>query len=128
MIPIIEHEALTPDFDKFHIKGLPFDAVIHHIKAPDFGLAHDHPFAFTSHILKGWYIEEHYWLDGNEKHIIKRQDGDVVHLPATWIHRIIEISPGGCWTIIIPQKCERKWGHWDFPLIGKPIFYEHPNQ
>lgn len=103
-------EIMSPVFEKQHIEGLPFPAVLHHFTDIDRGDPHDHPFAFTSHILHGWYREDLFYLDqdtyGFETE--KRSAGSSHRVKANTIHRITALSPGGCYTLITPEKWEKE--------------------
>lgn len=112
-----KQEIMSDFFDKFHIEGLPFPAVIHNFTDVDHGFPHDHPFAFTSHILHGWYNEKIYNIetDGtcHSKSIKRRSAGTSHTVEANTIHRITDISEGGCYTLIIPEQ-----------KIQEPAFYK----
>ena len=119
-ISVIE-EKMSDEFTKFHLKGFPFDAVVHKFTEPDKGYPHDHPFGFQSHVLKGSYIERIYcrykltFLD------VTRKAGDSFFVPATHIHQIIDLPDGECYTIITPLHKERESGFWKFE-DGKAYF------
>lgn len=95
-------------FEKQHIEGLPFAAVLHHIKGVDDGDPHDHPFSFVSHVLHGWYNEIIYNLepDGtcHSRSIKRRHQGFTHTVEAGTVHKIIDVSPGGCYTLILPSE------------------------
>lgn len=116
----VETEELNEIFTKYHLRGMPFDAVIHHIKEGDKGDFHDHPFDFTTHILKGWYVEEiasdrdaRMYGQWFSTRTWNRNIDDTFHVKAETIHRITEVSREGCWTIIKPLQAARlKSGFW----------------
>ncbi len=113
----IETEIMSDELTKHHIKELPFDAVIHHFTATDKGSPHDHPFAFTSHILSGGYIERVYTVDENglwAREYIFRKAGTVHTIEATHIHEIVELPDDECYTLIIPHEKVREWRCWKF--------------
>lgn len=130
-------EKMNDVFTKYHIKGLPFDAVIHHFSEKDKNEhIHDHPFGFTTHILKGSYIERVYTLDADNKtwyvKEIHRREGESHFVPANLIHEIIDLPEGECYTIITPGPWEkevffyrfegnkverRKWDETDFKIV-----------
>ncbi len=60
-------EKMSDELTKYHVIGLPFDAVFHHFTGADKGDPHDHPFAFRSHVISGDYEETIYRIkkDGN---------------------------------------------------------------
>lgn len=101
------------------------DYRVHHILRPDNGLdPHDHPYAFTSRVLKGWLAELVFdvasgrpigvAVDGRgvtaqthrllvnggwtqvERHLPFRRHS----FPATHTHMITAVSRGGCWTLV----------------------------
>ncbi len=105
-------EKMNAVFTKHHLKGLPFDAVIHHFSAKDQNEhIHDHPFSFTTHILKGSYVERIYEIheDGtyhtSEHH---RKEGTSHFVPAGTVHEIIELPEGECFTLIRPNEKEKE--------------------
>lgn len=113
----IREEAMGPHFTKYHLDNLPPYAVLHRFTAPDFGDPHDHPFAADSLIISGGYVEEVYGLDGGMT-IERRQPGDVVHIDAGKIHRIVSLPEGECLTLFIPGPHERKSGFYRFQTDG----------
>lgn len=123
-LPIIEHEKMSDIFQKYHIRNLPFYAVIHYFKEaePLDARAHNHPFSFVTHILKGWYIER-IWskkltMSGNivwRYKDVKRRSGRAYRVKDTHIHQIIDMSPEGCYTIMLPEKHSRNWGFYTMP-------------
>lgn len=107
-----EKEQMNAVFTKHHIKGLPFDAVVHHFSKKDENdHIHDHPFGFITHILYGYYIERVYYkaFRGTGKwewsyKDFKRSEGDSHYVSAKTVHEIIEVSPMGCFSIITPEE------------------------
>ena len=92
------NEALkrAPDFviqreDKPYLKRwwmIPRNDVmnvyLHHITADDFDVAlHDHPWDNTTIVLRGRYLEI---MPGTQ---LWRREGDVIHRPAEWKHRLV---------------------------------------
>ena len=59
----INTEQLSNVFSKFHFQISKFPITLHHFTAPDLSNPHDHPYAFTSMILAGGYVEER-WVRG----------------------------------------------------------------
>ena len=109
----ITEEKMSDVFTKYHLKGFPFDAVIHKFTEPDTGDAHCHPFGFTTHILKGSYVERVYDLDGMY-YEYKRKQGTSHFVEAATIHKIIDLPDGECWTIITPRAWEKEPCFWKF--------------
>lgn len=124
----IVKEIMSDVFTKYHIKGLPFDCVIHHFKEPDKGDFHSHPFNFTSHILKGSYIEEQREINGvggTNYYKYHRQQGTAHKVYCNTIHRIIELPEGECWTLILPEKWQQEPGFYKFEdVIYKRLWHE----
>jgi len=89
---------------------------IHHIQAPDPGRSyHDHPFDFVSIVLRGGYVEEVYGDDGSGSpldcyFLERRRWLAVASRRAETRHRITEVSPGGCWTLVLAGPRRRPWG------------------
>ncbi|MEN5195726.1 hypothetical protein [Sphingobacterium faecium] len=106
-----KREKMNAVFMKHHLKGLPFDAVIHHFSQKDqHEHIHDHPFSFTTHILKGSYVERIYEIheDGTyTSSIHERKEGTSHFVAADTIHEIIELPEGECFTLIRPYEKER---------------------
>ena len=127
-IPTIRHEPMSDIFHKYHIENFGVDAVLHEfLKAePEDADAHDHPFDFTSFVIKGWYIER-IW----EKHpsgylysrLVTRRGGECFYVEAETIHQIISVSNGGCKTLILPGPATRKSGFWKFEPSGVGELY-----
>ncbi len=127
MIELTE-EIMSDVFTKYHIKGLPFDAVLHRFTAPDKGDPHDHPFGFTSFILKGSYVERDYQIMDGKCYVgyVHHKEGSVHRVEAKDIHQIVELPEGECWTLIIPEKWEREPGFYKFTNEG--VFYRQWNE
>lgn len=119
MITIVE-ERMSDAFLKSHLKGLPFDAVLHHFTSISDEI-HDHPFGFTSHILFGGYVERVYTFDAHGvwwSQLIHRKQGTVHSVEATHIHQIVDLPIGECYTLIIPQEKVRETRFWKFDENG----------
>lgn len=114
-----------------------FTIRLHHILRPDSGRDHhDHPWDFTSRILKGGYMEERPGIhDESILHIHTR--GAVIRRKAEDLHTIRQVSPGGVWTFVLTGPRRREWGfqtpegwvHWkqyhnyDEQLTAEPTAY-----
>lgn len=111
MKPYFETEKMNAVFTKHHIKGLPFDAVIHQFTEKDKNEhIHDHPFGFTTHILKGSYIERVWTWDENNNYYsyqLHRKEGTSHFVSANTIHEIIDLPEGECYTLIRPNAWEK---------------------
>ncbi len=111
-----EQEIMSEGFMKYHIKGLPFDAALHHFTKVDEGDLHDHPFAFTTHILKGGYIEVEYTVMSPFQFYAetkKREAGTSHRVEATTIHKMTSLPEGECWTLILPEPKIRDSRFWN---------------
>jgi hypothetical protein len=120
-----ETEKMSEELMKFHIKGLPFDAVIHRFTGKDVGEPHDHPFGFRTYILSGGYTERRYNIPSKGHWTFrdfKRTTGDTFYMPADGIHQIIELQGTECYTIILPYDWERECGFWQFIQGEVPKF------
>lgn len=108
----VKREKMNAVFIKHHLKGLPFDAVIHHFSEKDQNEhIHDHPFSFTTHILKGSYIERIYKIleDGSYiSSVHHRKEGSSHFVSADTIHEIIDLPDGECFTLIRPYEKEKE--------------------
>jgi hypothetical protein len=104
----IREIPLGPHMTKYHFQqpGIP---AMHHMRAPDHGDPHDHPFGFPSFILFGGYREEVFNLDGTS-YFLDHHKGQSFYVPANRIHRIVELFEGECWTITLPGPFEQEWG------------------
>ena len=110
-------EVMRPGFVKYHLDGLPFDAVLHHITSPDAeGFFHDHPFSLTTHILAGSYVEERqrFWRMGSEFRLFTHATGTAHFIPAERVHRIASLLYDDCWSLILPGPWERETRFWRF--------------
>lgn len=85
---------------------LPFSTRIHFILRPDSDRAlHDHPFAYRTFILDGWYVEE----DVFGKHCL-RDSGETVAACAKTFHRIVAVPSEGVTTLFFMGRRTNPWG------------------
>lgn len=122
----IRKEQMNEHFTKFHIEGLGFQATIHRFSTVDpYPFPHDHPYNFTTYILKGSYIEEVYNIypdkTGFDKTTIVHKAQTCSYISANHIHKIISLPEGECVTIIVPEKGINVPGFYNFTPNG--IFY-----
>lgn len=104
--------------------NLPWCVRLHHIRRHDLARSpHNHPYAFHSIVLRGFYVEEQIlgvppMEEGCEW--IAFPVREVYHFPFKWhkiarqrYHRITEMSAGCVWTVIVhPRKPkEYEWGY-----------------
>ena len=87
---------------------------VHHFhRADEDPDCHDHPFHFMTIILKGGYWEETQF--NNYPKLVRskwRGAGYIGFRKASYLHRIVHISDGPCWTLCIKFTpfIEREWG------------------
>jgi hypothetical protein len=90
-------ERMSDQFTRLHLEGGKFPITLHHFTGPELGDAHDHPYAFTTTILAGGYVEE-VWRrgkDGWSSRLIHREVGTSHRVgrrhrdrsPTQWRHR-----------------------------------------
>lgn len=97
-------------------KWLKSSGRIHHIlRADQDEHMHDHPADCRTFVLRGWYVEER--KDG----LYLRQEGDTATIKHGEYHRIVEVSPGGVWTLFCLGP---KVGEWGFLVDGKKIYWQ----
>lgn len=117
----IQHERMSGEFEKFHLNAdgsepWPFRPVLHHFTGPDKGGPHDHPWDFTSYVLKGLYVERVYEVhaDGWEFKDYVRSEGTCHTVKAGCIHEIIHVENNECWTMVISGPKFREPCFWEF--------------
>lgn len=106
--------------------GLPICVRLQHIKRADGErIPHNHPYAFKSIVLKGWYLEEQvmdfcelapsHEMMAFEFKPVYHHPFKVFQIEQKRYHRLIEMSKGGVWTLIWhPRKAEESaWGYLD---------------
>lgn len=79
---------------------------IHKFIRSDTDCLHDHPWAFTSIIIKGSYTE--ITPSGSKKYYAPC----ILYRPAKYIHRLEVDETKSTWTIVINFKKVRSWGFW----------------
>jgi len=112
------NEHMSDVFDKYHLDGAPFAAVLHRFSDIDHGDPHDHPWGFRSIILHGGYVERVFNRLNGTSRLIPREVGDSFEIPAKHIHRIEELPNGECWTLVLPRETERVSRFWQFRDSG----------
>lgn len=100
----------------------PFYVRFHHILRADKGRhVHDHPFSFTSIILKGWYTEERMDADGRLQ-LITYSEGDINTVKVGEYHRITDVSQDGVITLVFHDK--KKYDSWGFLVDGERVHWK----
>ena len=95
-------------------KSFPFNVFLHKFLKSDPDDVHDHPWPYTTVILKGGYWE---WIPIFDS--VGRKTGEIQHwrgpghfrtCSAKSFHRI-ELDPNvSCWTLFMPGPKQREWG------------------
>lgn len=98
---------------------LPFGyrLMLHHILREDHDRCHhDHPWAFWTFGLRGWYIEDVMLTHGVGRpygyRMERMRPGRLRFRRPEHRHRIEAVAPGGCWTLILRGRRVREWGFW----------------
>jgi hypothetical protein len=102
----------------------PFMTRYHRFSVVESGRPHDHPFELEIYIPRGGggYVEEAFTVhdDGSwSSQFIERAAGSTFVLPATHIHRIVELKAIPVWTHVITGRWERDWRFWHL-VEGEP--------
>lgn len=96
---------------------LPFSIRVHHIlRADKDRTPHNHPWAFRSIVLRGWYLEELETLNGTSTKVV--MEGDTYERTIDQYHRIAHVPRGGVLTLFIMGKKRTQWG---FKVDGKHV-------
>lgn len=78
---------------------------VHHILRPDSSRdPHDHPWDARTIILKGWYVES------RDDGLHNRMTGDTAAIGSDEFHNIVDVSPGGVYTLFITGDYKHRWG------------------
>ena len=129
---LLAYEEIGPDIGRplylrrWRLLGLPGSrrVYLHQFVAPDwFRHLHDHPKWFLSIGLWGSYVEEVPFTPRSRRLTTWRffTAPWIRWFPATHIHRISEIGPRGCWTLVVTGRETRAWG---FYVDGEWIPWE----
>ena len=113
-------DAQEPYLNRLFVFKTPWFAVcLNNIKQADVGFPHDHTSAFLSIFLTGWYVErrliykwsDRYWLPPYlaKDFTIKRRFWNYVRGSDLDAHRILDVSPGGMWSLCIMGPKVREW-------------------
>lgn len=99
-----------------------FGVYLHHLNAPDSGAPHDHPWKFTSIVLRGGYTEEFYPFPHVARALVvpffrtqRWKVGSVHRMGTESAHRITDVQPGTV-SLLLVGKRRRTWGF--FPEGG----------
>lgn len=94
---------------------VPYTIRVHHfLRADKERDRHNHPWPFRTFIAKGWYDEEAALWRGpglpREEINTRVSAGDTYARSVMDAHRVVKVSDGGVWTIVITGKKRRPWG------------------
>jgi hypothetical protein len=106
----------NPMLERWRLLQTPwFGLYVHHIYREDLDrVPHDHPWVFTSLVLRGGYIEE-YRADARvNRNDVRRAHArwSVHRFPLQAAHRIISVLPGTTTLVWVGPKV-RTWGFYD---------------
>lgn len=91
-----------------------FNLLLHKIVRSDDPVYHDHPWDFTTIVLKGGYWEHTPVLDENNniiEHVVRwRGPGSIISRKATELHWLELHNNQPAVTLFIPKKRVREWG------------------
>lgn len=110
----------------------PISIRLHYIRRSDTDRAmHDHPWATTSIILDGHFVEvtpedqkQEPAKDRTNYKMIRYEQGSVISRKPTDRHRLI-VPPGGVWTMFFMGAYEQMWGFYDMDLNKKVPWREY---
>lgn len=119
-------EEMGPHFRKLHLSVGSAAVQLHHFTGPDLYEPHDHPYAFTSYIVAGGYVEE-VWTrgEGSEwvKQVVQRLPGTMHRVEADTVHKIVHLLADDCITAVtwLPEGKKRReprfWKPWLTPTL-----------
>lgn len=113
----------VPYMDRLHLVKTPwFSVMLHFFQGPDpHPDPHDHPVAFVSFVLRGWYREIRYGPVGTIPYREMRHPRAIPYQIASvrWlnfkrpsgIHRIVAVKPGTV-TLVVAGPVVRDWGYY----------------
>jgi hypothetical protein len=124
---ILDRESHEPYLERYYLflkdrKRFPFNIFLHKFLKGDRDHLHDHPWSYSTLILKGGYWE---WVptfnangEKNGERVHWRGPGHFRRCSSNSYHRI-ELEPGiTAWTLFMPGLQQRDWG---FLVNGKWI-------
>ena len=117
-------DAQEPYLTRLFVFKTPWLALcLNNIKQADVGYPHDHTSAFLSIFLTGWYTERRLIkipIDRQGRYgtelvaryfVIKRRWWNYMRACDWDAHRILDVSPGGMWSICIMGPKVREWNY-----------------
>lgn len=109
---IVSREG-TVHFRRYRLLSTPwFNIYVHHILQSDMDSdMHDHPWDFSSLILKGSYIEQaRLSPEFDAIYMNKYYSGEVIKHKAEDAHKLILVSKS-VWTLVVTSGTPREWGY-----------------
>ena len=116
---VMDRQNDEPYLERYYLflkdrKHFPFNVFLHKFLKSDPDDVHDHPWPYTTLILKGGYWEwvPQFTAEGKRTGEIAhwRRPGHFRTCSATSFHRI-ELDPAvECWTLFMPGPQRREWG------------------
>lgn len=98
---------------------IPISIRVHHILTADADESeHNHPWDARTIILDNWYVEQR---NDSKPRITCRSPGYTGVIGAKQFHRILEVGPGGVWTLFIMYRFKGEWG---FNVKGRFVPYK----
>jgi len=96
-------------------KNFPFNVTLHKIVRSDDPIMHDHPWAYTTIVLKGGYWEHTPVFDAYGKAFAEfqtwRGPGSIIHRKANEYHWLeLDESVGPATTLFFMGRQQREWG------------------
>ena len=129
---IRDRESKQPYLIRYYVflkdrKKFPFNITVHKVLKSDKPVLHDHPWNYSTFIIKGGYWEWYPLLADNGEVVGSsrkwRGPGSFIRAKANSMHRV-ELEPGITpWTIFIPGKKKKDWGF----IIPKKVHNEQLN-
>lgn len=113
----VQVEPMNENFTKFHLPGL----LLHRFTHAEDEHPHNHPWPFTTHILKGGYEEDVYepQPDGTVRVTRHQRVAGTSHrVEAHTIHKLVRLLDGDAWTIVQPGPWAQKSGFYRFDAAG----------
>lgn len=107
----------NPMLERWRLFSTPwFGLYVHFIYREDLDpVPHDHPWRFTSLVLRGGYWEELHERPGDGRsRLVARRRWSLHHFPLHHAHRIVVVAPKTVTLVFLGRKV-RTWGFYDGP-------------
>lgn len=109
-------EVVTGDLARLYLVKTPWGAIAIHwvLGNSQVPWRHDHPASMLTYIWRGWYAEERLvdrFSTGFHPNPYRLVDKKNRITAALWdTHRIVDVAPGGCVTLVFEGPKIREWG------------------